>query len=398
MNTNSNNLEPEFDALLKAHLKTHAVTTQCEGFDFDTASAYLEQMLQAKASNLYEEHLAACASCRNQIVELSHLMPASTETILSLVVPPIPAKWQAWFSGWKLGMIAGLGTATAAVLLFMVVVMQRDEKLVATAPLKSETVAPMPSVAENDSIVELKESDKRDSAKAADPAPSVLASASAPAVIAKAAEISEAKKSSPLDEVAAKPNAPPSANGFAVDGASAEAGKDVAQNLPPGQLQNNQWQQRALPTGPSANQNQMQNVELRRAEAPAPKPAARAVADSAAKLEERQAEKIQEKAKKEGVETEKRERDDKADKSAASGVSVGRAAKTAPLKMVAGKSFRFENGRWIDTELKTGMSELRLKRDSDEYKKTLRDSPGLKPYFDLKTVTVVWQGKAYRLE
>ena len=124
MNTNSNNLEPEFDALLKAHIKTHVVTTECAGFDFDTASAYLEHTLQSKASALYEDHLAGCASCRNQVVELSRLMPA--ETVVAPAVPPVRAKWSEWFSGWKLGMLAGLGTATAAILLFTIVTIQRE--------------------------------------------------------------------------------------------------------------------------------------------------------------------------------------------------------------------------------------------------------------------------------
>ena len=117
-----------------------------------------------------------------------------------------------------------------------------------------------------------------------------------------------------------------------------------------------------------------------------------------AKSEERQAEQVKERAKQKVADAEKRERDDRAEKAAVPASSVGRAAKAAPLKNVAGKNFSFENNRWMDTQLTSGMPEIRLKRNSDEYKKVLKDIPELKQYFELKTVTVAWQGKAYRVE
>ena len=400
VNTNSNNLEPEFEARLKAHIKTQSDITVCEGFDFDTASAYLEHTLQAKASTLYEEHLAACAACRSQIVELSRLMPA--ENVVASAVAPVRTKWSEWFSGWKLGMLAGLGTATAAILLFATVAIQRD--IAPQTVAKSNEVA-APSTAEplaNDKFTELTESAKQDAAKAANPAPSASAMAAVPAqgaaakVAAPVAE--EAKKSIQVDGVSETKNLAKDAPAPVVIAPSTVAAesKDAAvQNAQQGQLQNSQWLPRALPTptphGPSYSQNQMQNVqpaESIRLSAPV----------SAVKREELQTEKIRERAKQKVADAEKGERDDRTEKSAKSASAAGPAAKAAAEKNVAGKNFRFENGRWVDTQLNSGMTEIRLKRNSDEYKKVLKDTPDLKAYFDLKMVTVVWQGKAYRVE
>ena len=69
-------------------------------------------------------------------------------------------------------------------------------------------------------------------------------------------------------------------------------------------------------------------------------------------------------------------------------------------RIVAGKTFRQENGVWIDDDFSSSSSlpVVRLTRDSEAYQQTLKDNPGLKPYFDLKPVLVVWQGKVYRVE
>ena len=397
VNTNSNNLEPEFDALLKVHINTHNAVTECAGFDFDTASAYLEHTLQSKASALYEDHLAGCASCRNQVVELSRLMPA--EPVVASAVPPIRAKWSEWFSGWKLGMIAGLGTATAAILLFAMVTMQPKELSIA----KSNEVA-TPSIAEplvDETLAKVKEVAKPDAAKTSNPAPSASVMAATPAAQgdagkAVAPEMEVAKKSVQLDGVSATEGlakSTPAPVVIAPSVVTAESKDAALQNLPQGQVQNSQWLPRALPTptphGPSFNQNQMQNNQIVITEA-SPKPMA--------KSEERQAEQVKERAKQKVADAEKRERDDRAEKAAVPASSVGRAAKAAPLKNVAGKNFSFENNRWMDTQLTSGMPEIRLKRNSDEYKKVLKDIPELKQYFELKTVTVAWQGKAYRVE
>ena len=403
MNTNSNNLEPEFEARLKAHIKTQSDITVCEGFDFDTASAYLEHTLQAKASTLYEEHLAACAACRSQIVELSRLMPA--ENVVASAVAPVRTKWSEWFSGWKLGMLAGLGTATAAILLFTMLTVQRNSALLAIAESKEVAAPSMAVPLANDKYLELNESPReQDAAKTAIPAPSASVMASAPAaqgVAAKAGapETELAKKSVQIDGASVKENAPPSAPGAVSETVTVTSeSKDASQNVPQGQLQNSEFRQRAMPTptphGPMLSQNQMQNNQMIPVE-----PSAKPLAGVLAKSEDRQAEKIREKAK--STDAEKAERDDKSDRLAAPAAAIavaGRAAKTAPLKNVAGKNFRSENGRWIDTQWNSGLTEIRLQRNSDEYKKVLKDTPELKPYFDLKSVTVVWQGKAYRVE
>ncbi len=403
MNTNSYNLEPEFDARLKAHLKTRGATTVCAGFDFDTASAYLEHTLQAKASTLYEEHLADCAACRNQVVELSRLMPA--ETVVAPAVVPVRGKWSEWFSGWKLGMLAGLGTATAAILLFTMVTVQRNSTPLAIAESKEVAAPSMAVPLANDDFITLKESQRvQDAAKTPIPAPSASVMASTPVVqgvAAKAAvpEMELAKKSVQIDGASMKDNVSPSAPGAVSETVTVTVeNKEALQTLPQGQLQNTELRNRAMPTptphGPMLGQNQMQNNQMTPIE-----PSAKPMVGAVAKFEERQTEKMREKAK--STDAAKAERDDKAARlsaPAAASAVAGRAAKTAPQKNVAGKNFRSENGRWIDTQWNSGLAEIRLKRNSDEYKKVLKDTPELKPYFDLKSVIVVWQGKAYRVE
>ena len=299
VNTNSNNLEPEFDALLKAHLKTHVTTTECAGFDFETASAYLERTLQSKASALYEDHLAGCASCRNQVVELSRLMPA--ETVVAVAPPPVRAKWSEWFSGWKLGMLAGLGTATAAILLFTMVTIQQNNAPQTVAQSNEAAVPPMAVPAADDSFTEMKETAKQDDAKNTNTVPSASPSVTAASPVQSAAEksaapaIDEAKKSIQLDGVSATEGLAkrtPAPVVIAPSAVSAESKDAALQNTPQGQLQNSQWLPRALPTptphGPSVNQNQIQNNQIVMTEA-SPK--------QMAKSEERQAEQVKERAK-----------------------------------------------------------------------------------------------------
>jgi len=61
-----------------------------------------------------------------------------------------------------------------------------------------------------------------------------------------------------------------------------------------------------------------------------------------------------------------------------------------------GKVFRFEKGTWIDQEYKPEMQEWRcfaLTRDSDEYKRVLRDEPLLKEFFDKGPILIVWKNR-----
>jgi len=66
---------------------------------------------------------------------------------------------------------------------------------------------------------------------------------------------------------------------------------------------------------------------------------------------------------------------------------------------VNGKTFRLEQGVWIDSDYKPQdkLPLTRLKRESREYQETLKKLPALKPFFNLGLVTVVLQGKVYEV-
>src|SRR5215471_2552261 len=64
--------------MLRRHLKSGgAPVAACAGFDFDAASAYLENMLGAPQRMRFESHLAGCADCRRHLIELSRLAQAA---------------------------------------------------------------------------------------------------------------------------------------------------------------------------------------------------------------------------------------------------------------------------------------------------------------------------------
>jgi hypothetical protein len=72
-------------------------------------------------------------------------------------------------------------------------------------------------------------------------------------------------------------------------------------------------------------------------------------------------------------------------------------AKKSESRAVGGKQFRRVNGEWVDSAFK-GSSTVNVKRGSEQYRALLADEPGLRQYAEQLsgTVTVVWNGRAYR--
>lgn len=70
------------------------------------------------------------------------------------------------------------------------------------------------------------------------------------------------------------------------------------------------------------------------------------------------------------------------------------------MRQVAGKTFYLRDGVWTDSEFKADakLPEVSLKFASEEYFKLLNQTPKLADFFALgQRVTVVWQGKVYRV-
>ena len=67
---------------------------------------------------------------------------------------------------------------------------------------------------------------------------------------------------------------------------------------------------------------------------------------------------------------------------------------------VRDKVFLFDKGMWIDQEYKPEMQEWRLfalPRDSDDYKRVLREEPLLKEFFDHGPILIVWKNRIYKV-
>ena len=264
MARNGNNLEPEFEALLKMQVQGANTATACHQFDPDTASAYLEQALPQRALTTYEEHLAACVSCRRHIIELSRLLPPPSIAAEPVVVRTLfKDRLSELFSGWRLGALAGLGAVATTVLLIAVIVNRS----------KLESASP---------IVAVKQSEVQQSEPQATPLPEPSAANM------QAGEANRESKAMPLalpatnaplmdSQGSAKPipAAPPTTQPSLVDGVSsaapppppvpiptptkaeaeraAAAGSAVAQH----QIQNLRGQ---TPSGPEVNQVQTERV------------------------------------------------------------------------------------------------------------------------------------------
>jgi len=403
---NGNNLEPEFDALLKAHVQRRADRTVCHQFNPDDATAYLERAMSKAVLMQFEEHLASCSVCRRHLIELSRLMP--TPTIFAEAMPaPFSFKdrLSEWFSGWRLGLMAGMGAVAATVLLVAVVMNRSASNETAlqvavrqdgaqTAPLPEAALQSAPATKPQPSASpepDKKLSDEIGSVKG------IGERSVSPVILAPAVGEPGATAMAPPP-----PPVPPPAT----SNAEAERKEVTASQAPAaGGISQNQTQtlRGQAPGGPEANQFQAERaLETRKREAQAAQSAdsgAPVPAKPAAKAVEPPAERSVEKSKKDiAQDVDKKQMSAKTDSRPSPSTAIGRVAPAA--RTVAGKTFRQENGIWVDTSYQPGnnLPVVRLTRDSREFQQTLKNLPGLKPYFDLKPVIVVWQGKVYRVE
>jgi hypothetical protein len=83
----SGNIEDQVtDHLLRSYIKQQRQPeANCEGFDPDLASLYLERVLAEKEASRYEIHLFECSPCRNSVIALARF--AAQETPFALAAP-----------------------------------------------------------------------------------------------------------------------------------------------------------------------------------------------------------------------------------------------------------------------------------------------------------------------
>src|SRR5262245_4107557 len=91
--------------MLRRHLKSGgAPVAPCAGFDFEAASAYLEDALGQSHRADYESHLAGCVTCRRHLIELSRLAQtaprAETQPVTVVGQTPARVRWREVVTGW----------------------------------------------------------------------------------------------------------------------------------------------------------------------------------------------------------------------------------------------------------------------------------------------------------
>ena len=72
----------------------------------------------------------------------------------------------------------------------------------------------------------------------------------------------------------------------------------------------------------------------------------------------------------------------------------------ASVKILRGKTFVFNGRYWVDQlsrELMTSRGTVDLVFGDEKYQQVVSENPGLAPYFELRPVIVVWNGRIYRV-
>jgi hypothetical protein len=69
-------------------------------------------------------------------------------------------------------------------------------------------------------------------------------------------------------------------------------------------------------------------------------------------------------------------------------------------RRVRDKTFRFTRGVWVDASYDPDdkLPVVELTSESREFERILTREPGLKPFFDLGPVTIVWHGLVYHVK
>lgn len=417
------NAAQEFETMLRRHLAQGAGrTASCGGFDAERASAYIENALSDASRLRYETHLADCASCRRAVIELRRLMP---EVEIIGATAPAPNRLAEWWDSVRQGFAAApwrWGTLTAAgafamVLAFVIIPRQSDpidrgESIIALATpgavadttadaatafastsdanaasdTASNTTQPQTAGASVSARLPASPIAARDSGRTSESTRSGAAAGSQAATVAAAA-----------DNQAAGPGRAGSLPG----GTVAEV-QPAPQSVRPATVT---MMTPASPPAPDAPKNETARASDSAAENRAEE---KGGAEEAAKAEQKAEQK-----------NDAREdaRNQPARRSGASAfVPRRRAGNTTPApgaasspgddetvrpltRKVRDKTFRYENGRWVDAEFKPEFlpPRTRLDRDTADFERVLTEHPELKPFFDLGRVIVVWQGKVYEV-
>jgi len=405
----------EFETMLRRHLSQGgAMVEACAGFDADTASAYLENVLGQIARSRYESHLAGCPSCRRHVIGLSQLLQlpqvspqAETQTSPSAKPESTWAKWKtaaagwfdipAWNRGW-----ATAGAGAAVLLAVMATQYWRQAppaeiagaNMVSSASPTGNTVfdSQTQSAASTEQLIAIGDSSRQQQTLMRSigvPAPEVtpnLGSAAPVSTLEIEAGKVMAATAATRPVITTLP-VPPNSSGQIVT----SFGQNLASSQPairfdaspvppvpempaPGTGDTVAAAETAkiiAPLNPSPSDNPM--TRSRRASpTPTPKtlggfsflPSGKSETERKAELKE-----------------------------------IEEGAPKLLTVRVRDKIFSFQGGMWVDHAYKPDMAwrVTKLMRDSEEYKQALATEPQLKEFFERSAVIVVWKDKIYKV-
>lgn len=394
------NAAQEFETMLRRHLLQGAGrTASCGGFDAERASAYIESALSEASRLRYETHLADCASCRRAVIELRRLMP---EVEILGASAPAPNRFADWWEGVKQGFAAApwrWGTLTAAgafaiVLAFVVIPRQSDSFDPAESIIALATPAP-------DAVVEMADATSASDAASDSAAQQTAgASESARTAASPAAVRDRGRTAQGAGAAAATVAADNQAGGpgISLPGGTVAEVQPAPQSVRPAAVA---MMTPASPPPPAAPKNETAQAPDAPAESRAED---KSNAEQTAKAEQRGdtgEDARNQPARRSGASAfVPRRRAGGARPAPGSASAPGDDETVRPLtRKVRDKTFRYDNGRWIDAEFKPEFlpPRTRLDRDTADFERVLTEHPELKPFFDLGRVIVVWQGKVYEV-
>ena len=402
----------EFETMLRRHLRSGAApVAACAGFDLDAASAYLEGALEEWRRESYESHLAGCAICRRHLIELSRLAQAapSFESRPGAAPDRIPAwnRWKAavagWFdlSSWNLKwQIAG---ATGAA--FLILIAALGIQSLRRAPYQARVAVsragaapqldagqpsqtlisptPVPPPQEADTPVDQNLIARRsEELRIPIPSPTVRSTENP-----TTAHVGISDKLITLDTNLSS-EAPPATRTRGAEAGGSDSNKAIESGLEVFRADPKQFVA-TKDTAPGAQDlpPYQGNLVVNKPETPSKAPAKKTISQQASDVASAMLRRSLSPLRKGFTESERKEIPDtqEAPEQESSKLLVWR---------VRGKVFRFEKGMWIDQEYKPEMQEWRrwtLTRDSEQYKRVLRDEPMLKEFFDKGPILIVWK-------
>jgi hypothetical protein len=402
----------EFETMLRRHLRSGAApVAACAGFDLDAASAYLEGALEEWRRPSYESHLAGCAICRRHLIELARLAQAapSFESRPGATPDRIPAwnRWKevvaGWFdlSSWNLKwQIAG---ATGAAFLILIAALSiqlwrrapypQEVKLnrasAASQPAAEQSAqgyispTPVPPPQEADTPVDQNLIARRpEESRIPIPSPTVRSTENP-----TTAPVGVSDKLMTLDTNLSS-EAPPATRTRGAEVGRSDSNKAIESGLEDFRVNPKQFVA-TKDTAPGAQDlpPYQGNLVVNKPETPSKAPAKKTIPQQAIDGAREMIKGAFSPLRKGFTESERKEIPDmqEAPDDKSSKLMVWR---------VRGKVFRFEKGMWIDQEYKPEMQEWRrwtLTRDSEQYKRVLRDEPLLKEFFDKGPILIVWK-------